>query len=233
VRDHWPWKLFDIKPRGLLLRWPAALRKRGQGVCRTAMVGALSSSGSVSFGGVRLEAGYSIRRQVMVRRLPGEAFEPYPDARGERVVCVTIFLWRLRGVMDLAVGAWVCPWAPRSRAPRGTRSHFWPCGGIRSPVPSPAFGGNAKDPVRPGSSTSETGSGGDRPITQTRHILSGRTRGSRVLVRRILPCPRSHIPGDDQDHSAAGGRGREDQESQSHRQVEDMSKGRLEAFSDA
>ena len=104
VRDHSALKLFDIKPRGVAAAMAAALRNEDREFAETRWSGALSSSGSVPFGGVRLGSRIFDSRQVMVSVSPEKAFEPIRMLGGKNGWYAYDFLWRLRGVMDLAVG---------------------------------------------------------------------------------------------------------------------------------
>ena len=104
VRDHSALALFDIKPRGVAAAMAAALRNEDREFAETRWSGALSSTGAVPFGGVRLGSRIFDSREITVRVGPEKAFEPIRMLGGKNGWYAYDFLWGLRGVMDLLGG---------------------------------------------------------------------------------------------------------------------------------
>ena len=104
VRDPAALQLFDISPLGFADAMAAAIRNEDREFAETRWSGARSSSGPVPYGGVRLGNRIFDSRQISVNVPPEKAFEPLRMLGGKNGWYVYDFLWRLRGVMDLAAG---------------------------------------------------------------------------------------------------------------------------------
>jgi hypothetical protein len=104
VRDPAALQLFDISPLGFADAMAAAIRNEDREFAETRWSGSLSSSGPVPYGGVRLGNRIFDSRQISVNVPPEKAFEPLRMIGGKNGWYVYDFLWRLRGVMDLAAG---------------------------------------------------------------------------------------------------------------------------------
>lgn len=104
VRDRAALRLFDIKPLGVADAMALAIRNEDREFAETRWSGAVSSTVSAPFGGVRLGNRIFDSRVITVSVPPEKAFEPIRELGGKNGWYAYGFLWRLRGAVDLAAG---------------------------------------------------------------------------------------------------------------------------------
>lgn len=105
VRDSGALEVFTIRPRGLSQAVERALRKEDQELATTRWSDAISSSTTPrNWGGVRFGTRLVDSRTVQVDVPPATAFQPIQRIGGANGWYGANWLWRLRGLLDLAAG---------------------------------------------------------------------------------------------------------------------------------
>lgn len=105
VTDTRALDVFRVEPRGVADAIAAALSNEDQEFAETRWSDALSSSGGIrDWGGVRFGSRLVDSRSITVAVPPGAAFRPIVSIGGSTGYYYGNFLWKLRGVLDLATG---------------------------------------------------------------------------------------------------------------------------------
>jgi len=104
VRDDRARKVFRVHPRSAAEAMTRALANEDRAFALTRWSDALSSGGDPSWGGERLGTRIVDSRAVAVSASPGAAYQPIARIGGRQGWYWGNFLWRLRGLVDLAVG---------------------------------------------------------------------------------------------------------------------------------
>ena len=138
-------KAFNVRPRGLGQAIERALHNEDQEFAATSWSDALSSAGPQrSWGGRRVGTRIVDSRALQVDEPPDRAFAPIQRIGGSQGWYFAIFLWQLRGFLDLLVGGpGVATGPPRSEnATCGRYRGFLASRSLRTGQASSAHGGN-------------------------------------------------------------------------------------------
>jgi len=105
VRDDVAMRLFTVRPRGFRDAIQRALQNEDSEVAATRWSDALSSRGNQrSWGGVRFGSRLVDSRRLTLRCPPADVFGPIRRIGGRAGWYSPVWLWRLRGLVDLLVG---------------------------------------------------------------------------------------------------------------------------------
>lgn len=97
-------QVFPIRPMGMRQAIERALKNEDKEFAETHWSDALSSAGSIPYGGIRLRNRIVDSRSVHLELRPEQAFQPVESIGGTHGWYYANFLWRFRGAIDRLIG---------------------------------------------------------------------------------------------------------------------------------